>query len=187
MPHKSFEDVGIPPEYAFKRLLFCAPADTLVVQTRTRTRQWRPERLLYRHTRSQRYVPVGRPGEMVSQDDPVVSPSSTLLAYNTNVHKFEPDAEGIERHSADWECLRIFDLSAGVERQVIDKSMLSIPAGTTRGWISKLLSFAEPSDALHVVVALCDDPQGSVDYHVAALNVRTADLRLLALLPAVFM
>jgi hypothetical protein len=184
MLHKSFEDLGIPPKYGFKHLLFCPSANVLVVQTQSGTDDWRPERLYYRATAAERYLPVAQDSDLVSHEDPVVAISRPLLAYRTSLHNFFADAEGLQRHGANWESVRVFDLQARADIHVIDSRKIKFPQKTTYGSISNLLGFAESGDILHVVAALSDDEQLTTNYFLSELNMQTGVVRPLATLPA---
>ena len=59
--------------------------------------------------------PFGQPGDLVSQDYPFVHPSKPLVAYNCLKHHFSVDAQGEERHSADWDSLNLYSLESEAE------------------------------------------------------------------------
>jgi hypothetical protein len=187
MLHDSFEDVGIPPGYGFKQLLYCPAANVLVVQTQSWSNSWRPERLYFRDIGAPRYTAIGTPTDLVSQEFPVVAISRPLLAYQSNVHTLELDGQGIERHGASWKSVTVFDLKARNELDVIDTQLVRFPEGVSDAWISSLLSFGESGDILHVVAALSRDGRLSFEYQVAELDLKTRVVRPLATLPAVFM
>jgi len=81
MWNRSIQEMGIPSGYAFKQLLFSPVAGALVVQTQTAEKNWRPERLYFRHIDADKYRPIGQPGDLVSQDYPFLHPSKPLVAY----------------------------------------------------------------------------------------------------------
>src|SRR5207248_6442723 len=60
-------------------------------------------------------LPIGQPGDLVSQDYPFVHPSKPLVAYNCLKHHFSVDAQGEERHSADWDSLNLYSLESEAE------------------------------------------------------------------------
>lgn len=184
--HRSFKEMGIPAGYGRKQLLFCPAAETLVVQVES-VGNWRPERLLMRAITSERYTPVGSPADMVSQEDPVVSNSKPLLAYNGMLHKFDIGPEGEERHFGEWESLKVIDLIAGSEAATIDRQSIHFADGVTDGWISSILSFAGESDALHVVAAMSRDRRQTMEYHLSELHLQSGVLHSIANLPAIFL
>jgi hypothetical protein len=153
MSHKSFEDIGIPPGYGFKRLLFNPPTQTIIVHVEA-VRHWRPERLYLRSVASERYTAIGSPGDMISQECPVTSNSQPLLAYIAIRHKFDVDAGGEERHSGNWESLNLVNLMDGTDRSMVDFRTIGFPTEVTRGWVASLLSFGSGPHLLHVVCAL---------------------------------
>jgi hypothetical protein len=103
MWNRSFQEMGLPPGYGFKQLLLSPVANALIVHAQSAGRNWRPERLYFRKLESEQYQPVGQPGDLTSQDHPFVHPAKPLLAYNSMKHRFSVDADGKERHSADWD------------------------------------------------------------------------------------
>ncbi len=183
--HKSFDEMGIPKGYGFKRLLFCAPANTLVVEIEALS-HWRPARLYSRASGVERYEPIGTPSELLSQEDPAVSLSHPLLAYNTLRNSFTIDAEGNELHSGNWEAIRVCDLSAGKEVHVVDRETLHLPDRNTEVWIPHLLSFTPNPETLHVVAAFRRD-QPHVNYYVSELHLPTGLVRPITSLPAAFL
>jgi hypothetical protein len=178
MFHKSFVDLGISPGYGFKQLLFCPSANALVVQAQSATSSWRPDRLYFRQVTAERYDPVGT-DYLFSQEDPVLAPSRPVLAYRANVHSFALDAAGVERHSAKWDSIRVFDLHARAETCVVSARTIQFPDGVTNGWISGLLAFAENEngDVLHVVAGLSRNGDQSMDYYLSELNLQTLAVR----------
>ncbi len=186
MLYKSFEEMGIPPGYGFKRLLFCPAVDTLVVQTQS-IANWRPERLYARPIVGERYESIGTPAELVSQEDPVLSPSHSLLAYNTLLHSFRLDSEGNELHGGDWQAIRVVDLRLGTETHVIDRETLHLPDRDIEVWIDSLLAFAECPEVLHVVAALKRASSFTVERYVSELQLSSGLVRPLANLPASFL
>jgi hypothetical protein len=185
MLHKSFEEMGIPAGYAFRNLLYCASADVLIVQTQP-LQGWRPDRLYTRPSGAERYEPIGTPDELISQDDPVVSCSRPLLVYNTMRHSFRPDEQGNERHSANWEAVRVFDLRSGREKHVVDRETLHLPDRNLDVWISRLLGFADSHECLHVVASFSRD-KSAINYYVSELHLPTGLVRPLINLPATFL
>jgi hypothetical protein len=140
---RSFQEMGIPPGYGFKQLLFSPAAKAVVVQAQSAGKSWRPERLYFRHVGEEKYASIGPPAELVSQEFPFVHPSKPLLAYNCLKHHFSLDAQGEERHSADWHSLNLYDLDSGVEVDSINPETLTLPAGIVRGWISTIVAFSD--------------------------------------------
>ncbi len=186
MLHKTFEEMGIPAGYGFKQLLYCSIADTLIVQTQP-VQGWRPERLYARKQQEERYAPIGLPGDLISQDDPVVCAGHPLLAYNTMSHSFRADAEGKELHGANWEAIRVVDLSTRQETHVVDRETLHLADPETEVWISQVLSFAQNAESLHVVAAFSRDKGLTTNYYVAELHLPTGLVRPIAQLPAAFL
>ena len=184
MLHKSFEEMGIPAGYGFKNLLYCAAADTLVVQLEP-LQGWRPERLYLRSNGSEQYDLLGEPEEMISQDDPVVLCAHPLLAYNTLRHSFSNDAGGAELHGADWEAVHVFDLRSKAETHVVDRETLHLPDQNIDVWISRVLGFAD-HECLHVVSAFSRDKL-LMNYYVSELHLPTGLVRPLVNLPAAFL
>jgi hypothetical protein len=183
MWNKSFQEMGLPAGYGFKQLLFSPAAKALVVQAQSAGSNWRPERLYARKIGSNRYQPIGQPDDLTSQDYPFLHSSKPLLAYNSMQHHFSMDAQGEERHSADWDSLRLYDLQSGGEVDCINAVNLTLPPGIGRGWISGLVAFCD--SGLFVQAGLSKD--GSrMDYVVAELDFLNHILKPLAELPATF-
>jgi hypothetical protein len=65
---RSFEEMGIPPGYGFKQLLFSRVANVLVAQMQSAGNKWRPERLFFRHSALDKYQQVGAPADFHSQE-----------------------------------------------------------------------------------------------------------------------
>ena len=185
MLHKNFQEMGIPAGYGFKHLLYCAAADTLIVQTQP-LQGWRPERLYARKVQDERYRPIGSPEKLVSQEYPVTCPGHPLLAYNTLTHSFRSDEEGNEQHGADWQAVRVIDLVTQAESFVVDRETLHLADLETRVWISSLLSFTDHSDCLHVVAAFTRN-QAAVNHYVSELHLPSGLVRPIAQLPAAFL
>src|SRR5207249_1429405 len=118
--NKSFEEMGIPPGYGFKRLLFSPVASALVLQAQSAEKNWRPERLYFRHIESDKYNSIGQPADLISQDSPFVHSSKPLLAYSCLKRHFSVDASGQERHTGDWDSLNLHNLESGVEVESIN-------------------------------------------------------------------
>src|SRR6266478_6330443 len=129
----SFEEMGIPPGYGFRQLLFSPIASALVLQTCSARENWRPERLFYRHLAWDRYRIIGNPDDLISQESPFLHPSKPLLAYVSTQHNFSLDEEGKERHYGNWHALQIFSLETGSEVQSLGEESITLPAGTRRG------------------------------------------------------
>ncbi len=181
---KSFTDMEIPAGYGLKQLLFSPAAKVLVVQTQSGGANWRPERLYFRHGDWDKYLPVGTPGDLISQESPFVHQSKPLLAYNSVQHLFTVDAEGEERHSGDWDSLKIFDLENQIEVVSIDPKTLQLPPGITRAWICEVVAYG---DFGLFVKAGSSSGQFPMDYFVAELDIRDRTFKPLVSLPAVFM
>jgi len=183
MWNRSFQEMGIPPGYGFKQLLFSPAANALVVQTQSAEKNWRPERLYFRHIDSDKYSPIGQPSDLVSQDYPFVHPSKPLLAYNCLKHCFSVDAEGEERHGADWDSLAIFNLESGAEVEHVSREALTLPPGIVRGWVSTLVGY---SDAGLFVQAGLSKDSSRMEYVVAELILSEHVLKPIVALPATF-
>jgi len=184
MLHKSFEEMGIPTGYGSKQLLFSPAANALVIQTQSAHKNWRPERLYFRHTDWDKYRPIGQPGDLHSQEYPFVHPSKPLVAYNTMEHRFFIDAGGEEFHGGDWDSLNIFNLEVGEQIDSVSRQNLRLPSDIVRGWIVRLVAFCD--SGLYVTAGLSKD--GSrIDYFVAELDLAKHVLEPIALLPATFM
>ena len=183
---KSFEEMGIPPGYGFKQLLFCPAADTLIVQTQSFP-NWRPERLYARSIGEERYEPIGVPADMISQEYPIVAHSHPLLAYNTLLNSFSLDSEGKELHAGQWQAIRIVDLKSRSESHVLDKETLHLPDRATEVWVERLLAFAEHADVLHVVAAMKRSSSFTVERYVSELHLSSGLVRPLVNLPASFL
>src|SRR5689334_19029080 len=166
--NRSFEEMGIPRGYGFMQLLFSPVAHTLVVQTQSGEKNWRPERLYYRHIDADKYTPIGQPGELVSQEYPFLHPTKPLIAFNCLKHNFELDGEGKERHTGDWDSLRLYNLESGTEVQQVNRETLVLPPGVVRGWIATLVGFSEMG--LFVQAGLTKD-DGSRMHVVAELEL----------------
>jgi hypothetical protein len=184
MFNKSFQEMGIPPGYGFKQLLFSPVANALVVQTQSTARNWRPERLYFRYAVSDNYQKIGEPGDLISQESPFIHSSKPLLAYNSLQHSFDVDAQGEERHGGDWHSLKLFDLKLGVEVDSINQENLHLPAGVVSGWITCLVGFSD--SGLFVVAGLSKD-LSRMDYVVAEVDLAERLLKPIATLPATFM
>jgi hypothetical protein len=186
MLHKSFEEMGIPSGYGFRKLLYCASAGVLIVQTQP-LQGWRPDRLLARSSSAERYEPIGTPDEVVSQDDPVVSCSHPLLAYNSMRHSFRLDEEGKELHAATWEAVRVLDLTGGRETHVVDRETLHLPDRTLDVWIVSLLGFADSHECLHIVAGFSREYPSNISHYVSELHLPSGLVRPLVNLPAAFL
>ncbi len=184
MFNRSFEEMGIPSGYGFKQLLFSPVANALVVQTQSAGHNWRPERLYFRPVTSDKYQNIGEPGDLISQEFPFVHASKPLLAYNSMHHRFTLDAQGEERHSGDWDSMKLFNLESGVEIDSINQDTLNLPPGVVRGWISRLVAFCDAG--LFVQAGLSKD--GSrMDYVIAEVDLAQRALKPVVVLPAAFM
>jgi len=179
----SFEEMGIPAEYAFKQLLFSPIANALVLQTCSARENWRPERLYFRHSDWDKYKAVGNHADLISQDSPFVHTSKPLLAYNSMQHKFSLDAEGKEFHSGNWHSLEVVSLESGATVRLTTEDTLQLPSGFTLGWICDILAFG---DAGLFVKAALSKSGTSYGYFVAELDAAQV-LKPIVELPAVFM
>ena len=179
----TFQDMGIPIGYAFKRLLFSPIANVLVLQACPAEDNWRPERLYFRQTVWDKYRLVDNPSDLVSQESPFVHPSKPFLAYNSLQHEFSLDADGQEQHHGEWHSLQIFNLESGSVSRSVTPDTLRLPAGYTRGWICEIVAFGD--SGLFVKVGLAKN-ESSFGYFIAELDPEQ-NLRPLFELPAVFM
>jgi len=183
MDHRSFEEMGIPPGYGFKQLLFSPVANALVLQTCPADDAWRPERLYFRPVGAYKYTPIGKPASLVSQESPFVHSSKPLLAYNSMEHKFSLDAEGRERHSADWRSFEVASLESGLTVRSAHPDSLRLPSGFHHGWICEVVAFGD--SGIFVKVGLSED-RSRFEYFIAELD--EADmLKPITELPAAFM
>jgi hypothetical protein len=184
MLNKSFEEMGIPPGYGFKQLLYSPVVNTMVAQTQSAGRNWCPERLYFRRAASDVYRSIGKPGDLISQEFPFLHPSKPLLAYNSMRHRFTLDAEGKERHSGDWDSLIVFNLESEAEVASISQDTLHWPPGVVKGWISRIVAFG---DAGLFVQAGLSENVSRMDYFVAEVDFTLRVLKPIAALPATFM
>jgi hypothetical protein len=92
------------------------------------------------------------------------------------------DAQGEERHSADWDSLKLFKLE--VEIDSIHPGTLRLPPGIVRGWISTIVAFC---DAGLFVQAGLSKEDSRMDYVVAQVDLSQRTLRPIANLSATFM
>ena len=141
MWNRSFQEMGIPQGYGFKQLLFSPVASALVVQAESAEKNWRPERLYFRRLDSDKYNPIGQPGDLVSQEYPFLHPSQPLVAYNCLKHRFFADAAGEECHGADWDSVIIYNLQSGIEAHHINRDTLTLPQGIIDVWIATVVAF----------------------------------------------
>jgi hypothetical protein len=183
MLNRSFQEMGIPPGYGFKQLLFSPAASALVVQAQSAGKNWRPERLYFRHIESDEYKSVGQPADLISQDYPFVHPSKPLLVYNSSKHRFSVDAQGEERHGADWDSLNLYNLESGMEVESINRETLNLPPGIVRSWITTIVAF---SDSGLFVQAGLSKECSRMDYVVAELDMGQHVLKPIVVLPATF-
>jgi len=184
MWNRSFQEMGIPLGYGFKQLLFSSCANAVVVQAQSAGNNWRPERLYFRLGDSEKYKPIGQPDSLVSQEFPFVHPSKPLLAYNCLKHKFSLDAQGEERHSADWHSLNVYDLASGAEIDIVNQETIVLPEGIVKGWISTIVAFTDLG--LFVQAGLSKE-SSRMDYVIAEVSVPTHVLKPVVALPATFM
>jgi hypothetical protein len=124
---------------------------------------------------------------MVSQEDPVLSSSHSLLAYRTEVHSFRADEEGNEQHFGNWEAIRVIDLRLGSETHVVDRETLHLPDRETEVWVLRLLSFAEQIAMVYIIAAMRRRDAVAVEHYVSELHLPSGIVRPLANLPAVFL
>jgi len=179
----SFEEMGVPAGYGFRQLLFSPVANGLVLQTCSATDNWRPERLFFRHLTWDRYRIISSPDDLISQESPFLHPSKPLLAYVSTQHKFSLDDEGHELHHGNWHGLHIVSLDSGSETRSVSAESITLPAGTTRGWICEIVSFGD--SGLFVKAALSKS-ETVVEYFIAELDA-AQNVKPIATLPAVFM
>jgi hypothetical protein len=184
MLNKSFVEMGIPPGYGIKQLLFSPVADALIVQAESGASNWRPERLYFRRTSFHKYEPIGEPDELDSQETPVVHPSKPLIAFNCLKHIFTIDAQGDERHGGDWHSLKIFNLELCCETDSISRETLRFPADVVKAWITGLVSFSDRG--LFVSAGLLR-PSSRVDYFLAEVDPQLRSLLPIAPLAGVFL
>jgi hypothetical protein len=183
MLNKSFQEMGIPPGYGFKQLLYSPVINTLVVQTWSGGHKWRPERLYFRKAALDTYQSIGAPGNLTSQEYPFVHPSKPLLAYLSMHHRFALDIQGEERHSGDWDSLSIFNLESGAEVTSINQNSFHLPTGVVRGWIASIVAFGD--SGLFVTAGL--SVNGSrMDYFTAEVDLAQQTLKPITALPATF-
>jgi hypothetical protein len=185
MHSKSFEEMGIPAGYTFSTLLYCPPADTLIVRAQA-TRGRGPDRLYARSVGGERYELIGTPDESISQEDPTVLCSHPLLAYNTLHHSIQSGEAGNEWPGANWEAVRVLNLRTRSETHVVDRETLHLPDQNIDVWVSRLLSFADSHECLHVVAGFSRDKL-EINYYVSELHLPTGLVRPIVNLPAVFL
>jgi hypothetical protein len=183
MGQRSFEEMGIPPGYGFKQLLFSPVANAVVLQTCPADDAWRPERLYFRLAGTEKYTPIGEPAYLVSQESPFVHPSKPLVAYNLMEHKFSVDVEGREMHSGHWHSLEVASLETGLAVLSTHPETLRLPRGFHQGWICEVVAFGD--SGVFVKVGLSKH-SNLMEYFIAELDEAGA-LKPIAELPACFM
>lgn len=185
MQSKNFEEMGIPAGYGFRNLLYCSPADALIVQAQPRHGQG-PFRLYARRAGGDRYEPILATHESISQEDPTVLCSHPVLAYNTLHHTIESGEAGNEWPGANWEAVRVLDLRSMTETHVVDRETLHLPDRNLDVWIARLLGFADSHECLHVVAGFSRD-KTTINYYVSELHLPTGLVRPMVNLPATFL
>lgn len=185
MQSKSFEEMGLPAGYAFGNLLYCSPADTLIVQAQPRNGHG-PDRLYTRSAGSERYEAIVAEHDLISQEDPAVLCSHPLLAYNTLRHSLQSGEAGNGWPGANWEAVRVLDLTTRTERHMVDRETLHLPDPDLDVWVVRLLGFADSHERLHVVAGFSRD-KSTINYFVSELHLLTGLVRPMVNLPATFL
>ena len=189
MPKRTYQQLGIPEGYGFKKLLYVPSSKLIVVQVKSWPHDWRnPDRLFLRGIDETAYRPIGTPAEMASQESPTLHPVRPLLAYISDVHSFSRDIHGVEHAGGDWSFLEVTDL-IGSTSTTVTQSTLKIPAPYLDGWITGILSFGD-SESLFVIAAVkvrVSEDFNRIDYFIAELDLKTHALSLVTHLPATFM
>ena len=178
-----FEDMGIPPGYGVKQLLFSPAANVLVLQIHSAGEAWRPERLYFRGIGSDKYSPIGAPSLLVSQERPCIHSSKPLVAFNQMQHKFSLNAAGEELHSGDWHSLEVVSLETGLPVRTVRPDTLRLPSEFRHGWIYDVVAFGD--HGLFVNAGLSYNMKAFV-YFIAQLD-ESGELKPLVELPAVFL
>jgi hypothetical protein len=182
----TFQDLGIPPQYGFERLLYSPSAGTVVAQARWADRGFRPRLLFVRDVNEEHYTPVGMHEEMLDQGSPQVSLAKPWLAFITARFQIGKDASGEERIGGNPEDVKVFDLSLRSDVLTIPMGNLVLPSDMTDGWISSLLSFSESADALYAVAALSRNRRTTMEYYLSRLELTSSRVEIIALLRTPF-
>lgn len=179
-----WSEFGIPEGYAYPRLLYNAASEMMIIQVEG-TDELRPKRLYMKHKDAPKYEQVGSPEDMTSYEDPVVSISHPLLAFN--VQTWQKLEQGV---GGDWKELQVLDLEIRTCVHSVKKGELILPPGFSDGWISDLIALSDDGARAYIKVALRrtgkSGPVSRVYYFVALLDLTSKQVETLAELRGVF-
>jgi Clp amino terminal domain, pathogenicity island component len=164
----TWEELGIPEGYAWPKLLYNPPSETMIVQVESQGPEFLPPRRLYmKHKDAARYTQVGDPDEWTSFDSPVTSLTQPLLGYNVMTWRKTGDTIG-----GDWKELSVLNLQSGVIERSVKKGELRLPEEFNECWVDKLLTISDDGKQIYLAAGLSflrEDNSSSRNRHVLAV------------------
>ncbi|MBI4464934.1 MAG: ATP-dependent Clp protease ATP-binding subunit, partial [Acidobacteria bacterium] len=143
--------LGLPEGYAWPKLLFNPPSETLILQVSGAT-DWRPPRLYMKHKDAAKYTQIGNPDETTSYESPVTSLKQPLLGFNVMTwQKLDQVALGKWAVSGNWKELNVLDIKTGVLKHSIKKGELILPEGYNDSWISNIHAMSDDGGQIYVL------------------------------------
>lgn len=163
----TWQELGIPEGYAWPKLLYNPPSETMIVQFESNDEViWRPKRLYMKHKDAARYTQVGDPDGWTSFDSPVTSLRHPLLGFNVMTWHKTGDTVG-----GDWKELNVLNLKSGVTERSIKNGELILPEEFNKCWVDKLVAMSDDGKLLYLAAGLSflgDDATRSRVRHVLA-------------------
>jgi hypothetical protein len=121
---------GIPPGYAWPRLLYNRASEVLIVELQSAGQQFLPTRLFMRHRDSESYQQVGTPPEDVSYESAVTCEKEPIVVFNSV--RVEKIGKG---YGGNWLAVCSFNLQTKELRVCVATDTISVPQPHTRAWI----------------------------------------------------
>lgn len=181
-----WSSAGIPHGYRVSRLLYNAAGEALIAELRGLKDGYLPGRLVMRPTSGDKYESIGSPDPDASFESAATCEKEPVLVFNSKTWQRNPEGRC---SSASWGGLYVFNVRTRDLRLCITAENFVRPEPyDERAWISEVLGLSDDANQAYVKVALGkrleDNESQSVryDYHLARLDLKTRDLKLVSYL-----
>jgi len=171
-PERFWKSPGIPPGYAWPRLLYNQASEVLIVELQAAGQRFLPTRLFMRHRNSESYQPIGTPAEDVSYQSPVTCEKEPIVVFNSL--RVEKIGKG---YGGNWSAVCSFNLKTKELSVCVATDTISVPQPHTRAWISNLVSLSSDGRNLYANLAI-EASSHVVNYYLASLDLMDGKIEL---------
>jgi len=185
MSSAEWKEIGIPEGYEPHRLLYNAQSETIIIELRSISEEFSPNKIYIRTKNSSKYESLNSIRPLDSCESAVTSSGKPVLFYlSYRIKKLENGWGG------DWLGLYSFNILNHSETEIVSKGSLLLPSPYNRGWVSTIVSASEDASTLVLTVGMTEESNSQRfckgDHHLASLNLETNQLSLISKLKGTF-